>query len=683
MSPEPRLEAALFDHVGSTTFRPGQREVIEATLAGRDVLAVLPTGGGKSLTFQLPALLGTGVTIVISPLIALMKDQVDRLSQRAPGVATFLNSAVSSDQSRRRLERAIDGKVRLLYVAPERLRSSRFREAATRMRIDRIVVDEAHCISDWGHDFRPDYLTIRDFAEEVGRPPMLALTATATPTVRADIQRQLDLRQPAVVVAPIDRPNLRWSVLAVPRKSEKIAVILQLAAQLEGSGIIYAGTRRDAEDVARALAAAGEPAALYHAGLTTKERSVAQDQFVRGQRRLVVATNAFGLGIDKPDVRFVIHFAMPATPEAYFQEAGRAGRDGHPSRCILLFAPVDLGVQRFLVQRDVPDEAAMLAVLKAIRGSGRSRALIDPDAVASRLGVSELLVRLAVAGLERGGALERGPDERGLLRLESIRAQPDPRLWLPVTIDAERRRRRRLTLLWKMADYAKTTGCRRAWWRRYFGDRSPPLSTVGCCDRCDPSGEPGVTALILATPSAPPAPLAPRAAAANEWERTAIALRLIAALRGAYGRQGIIALLRGRLPKHADPVLASFPEFGAFAELREAEVRTLLDALLIAELIARDSTRRPRLRLTAKGAALLTRPSEPAPEPLQGAPGASITSLARRPTASAMAALLAALDDPNPRTRTRALAGIRRLALGPDVPSAVRRTARAALRRSR
>jgi ATP-dependent DNA helicase RecQ len=659
--------------------------VIEATLAGRDVLAILPTGGGKSLTFQLPALLGEGVTIVFSPLIALMKDQVDRLSRRAPGAATFLNSAVSSEQTRRRLERAVAGQLRLLYVAPERIRSSRFREAARQMPIDRIVVDEAHCVSEWGHDFRPDYLTIRDIAEEVGRPPILAVTATATPTVRADIQRQLGLRQPAVIVAPIDRPNLRFSVLAVPRKSQKIAVILQLVAQLEGSGIVYAGTRRDAEDIAQALAGAGEPAALYHAGLTTKERSVAQEQFVGGQRRVVVATNAFGLGIDEPDVRFVIHFAMPATPEAYFQEAGRAGRDGRPARCLLLFAPVDIGIQRFLAQRDVPDEAAMLAVLEAIRGSGRARALVDPEAIAARLGVSELMVRLAVAGLERGGAVVRGPDERGLMRLEAIRAQPDPRLWLPVTIDSERRRRRRLGLLWKMADYAKTSQCRRAWWRRYFGDRSPAAHVAGCCDRCDPGGEPMIAHEVSPAPPPKRSTLPSTRSAPDEQERTTLALRLIAALDGAYGRHGVAALLRGRLPKRADTALSSLPEFGALSGVRQAEVRNLLDALLIAELIEQDTTARPRLRLTPKGRALLTQTdggSSGSEQAVSGELVASVAALAQALTPATMALLLAALDDPDPRTRARARAAVRRVALRPDVPVSVRRAARAALRRS-
>ncbi|MCS6802054.1 MAG: RecQ family ATP-dependent DNA helicase [Chloroflexota bacterium] len=679
------LETTLRDTFGYTSFRPGQREIIEATIAGRDVLAVLPTGGGKSLTYQLPALLSEGVTLVISPLIALMKDQVDRLSRRAPGVATYLNSTVRSAQARKRLEQAAAGTVRLLYIAPERLRSSNFREAAARMRIARIVVDEAHCVSEWGHDFRPDYLAIRAFAEEVGRPPILALTATATPTVRADIQRQLGLDRPVVLVAPLDRPNLRFSVLTVARKSEKIAVTRQLVAQLAGSGIVYTGTRRDAEDLAQALAAGGEQVALYHAGLTLKERSLAQDQFLRGERRVIVATNAFGLGIDKPDVRFVIHFAMPATPEAYFQEAGRAGRDALPSRCILLFAPVDVGIQRFLVQRDVPDEAAMLAVLRALRRGGRSRALVDPEAIAAQLGVSELMVRLAVAGLERGGALVRGPDEWGKLRLEAIRPQPEPRLWLPVTIDAERRRRRRLALLWKMWEYARGSGCRRAWWARYFGDRTPLAPRAGCCDRCDPAGEP----VLALTPSPAVRPTRRASSSAlpssrlEEQQRIALALRAVAAVEGAYGRQGVSAILRGRLPKNGDAALASLPEFGALAALPVAEVHHLLDTLVLAGLAEKEPTIRPRLRLTAKGRAFLNGVSLEALPAAQAAAEPRWAQLPRQPTAEAVGALLAALDDPHPRVRSVALAGLRRLALSPAVDLPTRRLARAALIRRR
>ncbi|GIW06729.1 MAG: hypothetical protein KatS3mg060_1534 [Dehalococcoidia bacterium] len=693
MGPVSSLDTALAERFGYPAFRPGQREIIEATLAGRDVLAIMPTGGGKSLTFQLPALLGEGVTLVISPLIALMKDQVDRLTQRMPGAATFLNSTVRSDQARKRLERAVAGTVRLLYVAPERLRSPSFLDAAARMQIDRIVVDEAHCVSEWGHDFRPDYLAIRAFADEVGRPPILALTATATPTVRADIQRQLGMMHPAVIVAPLDRPNLRFSVLTVPRKTEKIGTLRQLVAQLEGSGILYTGTRRDAEDLAGGLAAAGESVALYHAGLTPKERAIAQEQFLLGERRIVVATNAFGLGIDKPDVRFVVHFAMPATPEAYFQEAGRAGRDGRPSRCILLFAPVDIGIQRFLVQRDVPDAAAMLEVLRVIRRSGRGRVLVDPEQIAAELGVSELLVRLAVAGLERGGALVRGPDELGKMSFETVRSEPEPRRWLPVTIDAERRRRRRLSLLWKMWEYAKSTGCRRAWWLRYFGDRTPPAVIEGCCDRCDPAGEPAIRPelVLAARPKRVARSIQLSAQPLEEAQQVAAVLQLVNVLDGAYGRQGVSNILRGRLPKTADQALAALPQFGALAGMREADVHTLIDGLVLAGLLDKDETVRPRLRLTALGRTRLTERPEPAASAAprirevresRPNPRAELAAVVRAPSPEVMPMLLAALEDPDARIRKLARAGIRRLALRPDIPLATRRAARAALGRA-
>ncbi|MFN8532042.1 MAG: RecQ family ATP-dependent DNA helicase [Dehalococcoidia bacterium] len=683
------LEAALADRFGFAAFRPGQREIVEAALAGRDVLAIMPTGGGKSLTFQLPALLGDGVTLVISPLIALMKDQVDRLAARLPGSATFLNSTVRSVQARKRLARAEAGEVRLLYIAPERLRSPSFREAVGRMTIERIVVDEAHCVSEWGHDFRPEYLAIRAFADDIGRPPILALTATATPTARADIQRQLGLDHPAVIVAPLDRPNLRFSVLPVPRKTEKTSTLKQLAGKLEGSGIVYTGTRRDAEDVANSLSLAGESAIVYHAGMTAKARAAAQDQFLTGERRIVVATNAFGLGIDKPDVRFVIHFAMPATPEAYFQEAGRAGRDGGLSCCILLFAPVDIGIQRFLVQRDVPDEQAMLDVLAKLRRGGSKRVHADLEAIAIEMGVSELLVRLAVAGLERGGALVRGPDEFGKMTFEQLRRSPDPKLWVPVTIDAERRRRRRLSLLWKIWDYAKTDRCRRAWWLRYFGDRTPPPPIEGCCDVCDPAGEPIVE--ITPVPAKPNRRLAvanrPTVPALDESERIATVLRLVEALDGSFGRQGVATILRGRLPKAADPTVVERAEFGALAGVREADVHTLIDSLVLAGWLNKDSTARPRLRLTASGRKQLASPARVRQAVVQEERVAwpdrrsDLIALARSPGPDGMSALMAALDDPDRRVRSLALAGIRRLALGADIPAETRREARVVLRR--
>ncbi|MCL6647726.1 MAG: RecQ family ATP-dependent DNA helicase [Chloroflexi bacterium] len=670
----PDLDRALAAHFGYSSFRPGQREIILATLAGRDVLAVMPTGGGKSLTFQLPALLGTGLTLVISPLIALMKDQVDRLNRQVPGVATFLNSTVRSAQARERLDRARTGAVRLLYLAPERLRAASFREAASALPIERIVVDEAHCVSEWGHDFRPDYLAIRRFAERIGRPPLLALTATATPTVRADIQRQLGLQQPVVVLAPLDRPNLRFSVLHLPRKTEKTAVVGELVRQLPGSGIVYTGTRRDAEVVSGALQAAGEAVALYHAGMTPRQRAQAQERFLNGSCRVVVATNAFGLGIDKPDVRFVVHYALPATPEAYFQEAGRAGRDGLPSRCILLFSPVDLGIQRFLVQRDVPDAAGMLTVLACLRrhAGGRRRLRVDPEAVATELGVSELTVRLAIAGLERGGALVRGPDEHGLLTLEQLQPAPDPRRWLAVTIEAERRRRHRLRLLWKLWDYARSTTCRRSWWLRYFGDRTPLAASPHCCDRCDPAGEP---VLALLPPSPPPTrqpALPPTPAVPAEEQQVQLILRVVERCQGTFGRQGVATLLRGRLPKRAAPSLATLPEFGALAGLSTSVLHQRIEALVQAGLLTKDATARPRLHLTAAGRQRLVTSTAPLPVPEAPLPAGSGLS-------ATLPALLAALAAPDPRLRARASFGLRRLALRPEVPLALRRQARAAL----
>ncbi|GIW09779.1 MAG: hypothetical protein KatS3mg061_0836 [Dehalococcoidia bacterium] len=340
----------------------------------------------------------------------------------------------------------------------------------------------------------------------------------------------------------------------------------------------------------------------------------------------------------------------------------------------MLFSPVDLGIQRFLVQRDVPDAAGMLTVLACLRrhAGGRRRLRVDPEAVATELGVSELTVRLAIAGLERGGALVRGPDEHGLLTLEQLQPAPDPRRWLAVTIEAERRRRHRLRLLWKLWDYARSTTCRRSWWLRYFGDRTPLAASPHCCDCCDPAGEP---VLALLPPSPPPTrqpALPPTPAVPAEEQQVQLILRVVERCQGTFGRQGVATLLRGRLPKRAAPSLATLPEFGALAGLSTSVLHQRIEALVQAGLLTKDATARPRLHLTAAGRQRLVTSTAPLPVPEAPLPAGSGLS-------ATLPALLAALAAPDPRLRARASFGLRRLALRPEVPLALRRQARAAL----
>ncbi len=342
------LDDALKHHFGYESFRPLQREICERTLAGEDVLALLPTGGGKSLCYQLPAMLESGLTLVISPLIALMKDQVDNLS--ANGIAsTFLNSSLTADEAASRMARLERGEYRLLYVAPERLALGGFLVRLARWNVQRIAVDEAHCVSEWGHDFRPDYRRIAVLREHFPDVPMLALTATATDRVRADIEQFLALRKPHRFVGSFNRPNLRYSVFEKHDAWKQI--LAWCTTRATESGIIYTQSRASAEDLAERLSANGIPALPYHAGLDPRRRSKNQELFIRDEIRVICATIAFGMGIDKPNVRYVVHYDLPKNVEGYYQETGRAGRDGLASDCALFFSGGDAAKQRHFIRQ--------------------------------------------------------------------------------------------------------------------------------------------------------------------------------------------------------------------------------------------------------------------------------------------------------------------------------------------
>jgi ATP-dependent DNA helicase RecQ len=338
---------------GFTSFRPLQREIIADTLAGKDVFALLPTGGGKSLCFQLPALLRPGLTVVVSPLIALMKDQVDALQAAGVG-ATFLNSSLAAAAARQRLRGLHQREYRLLYVAPERLMLSGFLEDLQRWNVNLIAVDEAHCISEWGHDFRPEYRQLSELRGLFPNVPMMALTATATERVRADIIKLLQLREPACFVASFNRPNLTYRVLAKAKPTAQVLAFLR--ARPRDSGIVYCQSRKGAEGLAQALAQNGIPAKPYHAGLTAAERGENQDLFLRDEARVMCATIAFGMGINKPNVRFVLHYDLPKNIEGYYQETGRAGRDGLPGECVLLFSAGDVVKQQRFIEEKSPEE---------------------------------------------------------------------------------------------------------------------------------------------------------------------------------------------------------------------------------------------------------------------------------------------------------------------------------------
>lgn len=407
---------------GYEAFRPGQAEVLEAALDGQDVLGVLPTGGGKSLCYQIPGLLTEGFVLVISPLISLMQDQVQGL--RDHGVAaTFINSTIPSYEVDQRWTDVEHGRYDLVYVAPERLTSDLFQARADRLDVAFLAVDEAHCVSEWGHHFRPDYLEIPEARALVGDPPTIAVTATATPPVRRDILDLLDMPEAVEVVRGFDRPNIVWSVFRTEKKWTKLQDVVEA---VEGPGIVYTATRRGVERWAQRLHDAGYAVAGYHGGVSSEEREARQESWVDETYRIMVATNAFGMGIDKPNVRFVVHVDVPSSLEAYYQEAGRAGRDGREAHAVLLFREPDARTQEALIESSHPTADEVRAVYDAVCNVGQipvgsepdGPVVVDRSAVLKLTGFSRTKLRTAVDLIDRQGAWRRLPfrSHLGLIR---------------------------------------------------------------------------------------------------------------------------------------------------------------------------------------------------------------------------------------------------------------------------
>ncbi|MDP1849466.1 MAG: ATP-dependent DNA helicase RecQ [Solirubrobacteraceae bacterium] len=470
---------ALLGLLGLASFRPGQRQAVQAALDGRDALVVMPTGGGKSLCYQLPALAGTDLTVVVSPLIALMRDQCARLTDLGHP-AVMLASGGDGESNRAALEAIRDGSAAVCFAAPERFASAAFRTALSRRALALFVVDEAHCVSEWGHDFRPDYLRLASVIAELGHPPVMACTATATPKVAEEIVARLGLREPERVRSGFDRPNLSFDVLSfdgegsVARK--RATLLAGVAMDDNRPAVVYCGTRKSTEEVAALLAGEGQRVVAYHAGMDAATRSARQDAFMRGDADVVVATNAFGMGVDKADVRSVWHWALPSSLEAYYQEAGRAGRDGRPARAVLLASRSDLGrLVRFIREAEVTVEQVGAIV-------GRLRARGDSGPIELSPGDDGDRIALAVA--ERAGALTLAPGAGGRVRVQLASARLDHARARQLCREATNRRWESYRSIERYATGADR--CRRRQLLDHFGDDTPAAPSGRCCDVHDP-----------------------------------------------------------------------------------------------------------------------------------------------------------------------------------------------------
>jgi ATP-dependent DNA helicase RecQ len=410
---------------GFDSFKPGQEEAIRAVLEGRDTLAVMPTGGGKSLCYQVPALMQESLTVIVSPLISLMKDQVDSLLQSSVSDAATLHSGLSSEERWEVERRVRTGEVKMLYVAPERLRSLEFVLALRRAGVGLFVVDEAHCISEWGHNFRPDYLFLPRVVRDLGNPPVLALTATATPRVRKDILHSLKMRSPEVVVTSFNRPNLTYRVIPTKEKKHKLSRILDVIRACPPPGIIYATTRKECEELATSLRRSGVDAAAYHAGMGSAERAAVQERFMTDELAVVVATIAFGMGVDKPNVRFVVHSSVPGSLPAYIQESGRAGRDGEGAECVVLYRGADLGRRKRLVTLGKAGEREVSSFFTALAGvESGGRVNVPPGSLSALGGVDPESAGIVMGSLEESGLISRGYDLWAEVEVRRIEEEP-------------------------------------------------------------------------------------------------------------------------------------------------------------------------------------------------------------------------------------------------------------------
>ncbi len=585
------LSSALHQHFGFRTFRPGQEQAVRAALEGRDALVVMPTGSGKSLCYQLPALMSEQLTLVVSPLVALMQDQVDGLRARGAGdQVALVNAQQSGEDNRIAIQRALAGDLRLLYVAPERFGAPGFLDQMAEIEIGLFVVDEAHCVSQWGHDFRPDYFRLEAVAKRLRARAVMASTATATARVAQDIARRLALRDPVTVMTGFDRPNLAFTV-ARPGGGQKRPMLLETLRGADAlPAIVYAGTRAGCQELAELVSSElGVRAEPYHAGLDRERRAAVQRRFLADETPVIVATNAFGMGVDKPNVRTVVHASTPASLEAYYQEAGRAGRDGLPGRAVLLAEGRDKALHVHFIKQEQLDERMPRDVAARLSWAADGNGAFNEDVfeLAGAAGCDADKLRAILGHLIRAGVVQPSPapstrvagrlvGEYDLGAAARCRASME---------EGIRVRWRQYREIWA---YAEADSCRRVAILRHFGDTSTPQAE-NCCDVCSP-------ALMPVAPPPPPEVLESLDDAIFSVVRTA---------RPSVGRTACVEILHGGRSKKVKE--NSYDGLGAYAmasNMRRADILARVDQLITDGRLASTGGKFPKLKVVPQPAAI-------------------------------------------------------------------------------
>ncbi len=568
-----KLLKVLQDRFGYPDFREGQSEAITHLMEGKDTLVVMPTGSGKSLIYQFTAQQLEGVTLVVSPLISLMQDQVDSLLKKGEK-ATFINSTLSLDEQKTRLVGMANGDYKLVYVSPERLKMPGFRAKLAQTQISLLAVDEAHCIAKWGHDFRPDYLNIGKMRAELQNPLTVALTATATVTVQREIAWNLGLEKCKPVVTGFDRPNILLEVCTCANEMKKATLLIDLVGRYkDGATIIYAGTRKDCEDISAYLSLQlKREVGCYHAGLDNEQRASVQEKFMQGKCNTIVATNAFGMGIDRADVRQVIHYTLPGTLEAYYQEAGRAGRDGQPSTVTLIFTPKDKALHEWFIENATVDLHQLKQLYTQISKAHKYNKRIAWPKVAEEMSINTAKIRTLLPYLVNTGCIYSDQPDDWSADFEPVeykKAELEP-----LVKQSTMRSKHKTTMLQQMIDYAQSTKCRRKVLLSYFGDKGVKTHDR-CCDVCNGHHVVASTEPTFAKLSDIQISMASQACPGLN------VLAAVASANWSFGATKLVKLLKGSKAKElSDKGYDRHLLYGSMARMKTQEIEHLVDKLI-------------------------------------------------------------------------------------------------------